>query len=79
MSFAAPLNPMNPGPDIRPSAKEIAPRRQAKVLFLQFLKKIFVKMLKKEKMILKFNRYKYSNYPAFLILDGRVVHIGCCP
>ena len=42
MSFAAPLNPMDPDPDIRPSAKEIAPRRQAKVLFLQFLKKEFL-------------------------------------
>ena len=27
ISFAAPLNPMDPDPDIRPSAKEIAPRR----------------------------------------------------
>ena len=32
ISFAAPLNPVSPDPDIRPSAKEITSRRQAKVL-----------------------------------------------
>ena len=43
--FRMPLNPVNPDPDIRPSAKEITSRRQAKVLFL---KKICGEVIKKD-------------------------------
>ena len=77
ISFAAPLDPVNPDPDIRPSAKEITSRRQAKVLPCAKICGGFKNM-----MIPKFNRYKYELILFFAspILDGLiVVHVGCCP